>query len=1812
VSLRGCRPADRDRGKAEDRFVHSTEVGRLFRRAANGSRRGRTVNRWHLHAETLERRLAPAVATPFTVRFTTNDTGDITFAANTLMTAPATPDGDNARNGVGTELNNNDFDMVYVDIDADPTTFNSSAAGLVMPAGSQVLFAGLYWSGRTNSSYPTGLTSQRNNLLFRGPDDTDYAPLTGTTIGTTSSSYQAFKDVTATVAAQGAGVYTIANVQAIAETNDKYAGWSLVVAYRAPGEPARNLTVFDGYGSVSSSDPDVTLSIAGFKAPPSGPVNATLGFIAYEGDLGYKGDQVFFDGGLGPVRLSNPANPANNFFNSTISNLGSLVSTKDPNDVNQLGFDADLVAANGVIANSATSATIRLTTSDETYYPGVVTSAIELFAPEVEVVKTVLDVNGGDVEAGDVLRYTVTVSNAADALDAAVNVLLTDVIPAFTTYRPGSLVVSAGPNAGPKTDAADGDQGEFLGGSAAVRFQLGSGAGGAGTSGGRLAPGESTTITFEVVVNAGIPAATLIENVANVTYTGQTSGFNLTATDFANIATPDFVDLAVTKTDGQTQYVPGTTSTYTIVVTNQGPAAATGVRVVDVMPAEFVAPTWTAVYADGTGPASGAGDIDELVDLDAGGTATFTVTASIRAEAFGDITNTVVVTPPDGLPDPDPTNNVAADTNTYLGAAALAVTKSVRDVNGGVVVAGDVLRYTITVSNPATSPAEAAANVILDDVIPANTTYRPGSLVITSGPNAGAKTDAVDGDQGEFLSGVNAIRFQLGTGAGAGTAVPVGGTLAAGQTTTVTFEVTVNTGIVPSTVITNTATATGVGSVSGLPLTGSDSVGIATPTAADLRIVKQSAAEFVAGTRVTYVLVVANAGPSAVTGATVTDVLPGGLSNATWTATYAGGGSGPASGTGGVNASVNLPVGGQARFTIQADADAALLAPGTITNTATVQNPGGVPDPNPDDNTATVVTDVRAVTDLSVTKTDGRTQYVPGSPVTYTIVVTNSGPSFARQVSVVDTLDPAIVSSAAWTAVFAGAGSAGAPAGTGSLGEIIDLAAGGTATYTIVAQTLPTATGSLVNTVVVQPSNLSNDPNPGNNTATDTDTVLLPAALDVVKSVADLNGDFVVAGDTLRYTIVVSNPAGSPAREAAIDVTLADLIPANTTYAGNLTTTQGSVAGSQGSGVSGTLGTIAAGQSATITFEVTVDAGTPAGTVITNTATAAGTGQTSGQSLTGTGSVGVVTPPGADLSLVKSGPATFVPGSPLTWTIVVSNAGPSTSTNATVQDTLPAGVTAASWTAVIAGGASVADASGSGDVATSVTLPAGGTVTFTVVAQTDPAATAALVNTATVTPTDGLPDPNSDDQTSTITTTPVPTADLSIVKSDGSTTYVPGRSVTYTITVSNAGPSGVTGARVRDVLPGIVTTASWTAAFSGGAGATSGTGGIDELIDLAPGGKAEYTLVAIVSSTAVTSLVNTATVTPPDGVIDPNPGNETATDVDTPDFTPAIVVAPDIGCDSAPLVRVLDPVTGAVRTQFYAYEPRFRGGVRVFGADLTGDGIPEIITAPGPGRPGLVKVFTQDGAELPAYRTFPFGPGFTGGVEVAAGDVTGDGKMDLVAAQGSQGSLVRTFTVTPGAADPVANTPARQIQPFGPKFRGGARVTTADLGRFAGQTFVSAAPDGIAELVVGSGPGIRATVNTYNAVPAPAVLVNSVRPIAPSYDRGVGVATLPASSGAADRVLVTAGTAGGSKVETYGGVGKVPVASFAAFGGAGARAAVWSAALDEANIFSVQGTGGKTSGVRKNTAPSGGASSTLAGSTGLPAPMRIGVLRTVR
>jgi hypothetical protein len=137
---------------------------------------------------------------------------------------------------------------------------------------------------------------------------------------------------------------------------------------------------------------------------------------------------------------------------------------------------------------------------------------------------------------------------------------------------------------------------------------------------------------------------------------------------------------------------------------------------------------------------------------------------------------------------------------------------------------------------------------------------------------------------------------------------------------------------------------------------------------------------------------------------------------------------------------------------------------------------------------------------------------------------------------------------------------------------------------------------------------------------------------------------------------------------------------------------------------------------------------------------------------------------------------------------------------------------------------------------------------------------------------------------------------------------------------------------------------------------------------------------------------------------------------------------------------------------------------------------------------------------------------------------------------------------------------------------------------------------------------MRATVNVYNGVSNPPALINFFNPISPKFSRGVSVARLPSSvAGVADKILVSAGSNGGSLVETYSGLSKTRLAAFRAY--AGSRADVFSAAISETEIFSVEGQFGRTRGVRKNLSTSGVGSYTLPQSTASYPPLRVAILR---
>jgi uncharacterized repeat protein (TIGR01451 family) len=472
-----------------------------------------------------------------------------------------------------------------------------------------------------------------------------------------------------------------------------------------------------------------------------------------------------------------------------------------------------------------------------------------------------------------------------------------------------------------------------------------------------------------------------------------------------------------------------------------------------------------------------------------------------------------------------------------------------------------------------------------------------------------------------------------------------------------------------------------------------------------------------------------------------------------------------------------------------------------------------------------------------------------------------------------------------------------------------------------------------------------------------------------------------------------------------------------------------------------------------------------------------------------------------------------------------------------------------------------------------------------------------LTNTATATST--TPDPNPDNNTDQSTLTPQ-SADLAVFKTVDEAEPTIGELVTFEIVVANYGPNTATLVTVNDPLPSgleFVSASASQGAYDAGTGVwTVGTVTTADTPTLSITAK-------VIRRTGGTET-NTATVSGRE--YDPDPSNNTDS-VDVEVQASGVIVGTDIGCITGPFVRVIDPDTGADRIiPFFAYEPRFRGGVRVYGADVTGDGIPEILTAPGPGRPAEVRVFSETGVPLPEYNFFPFGPRYTGGLEIAAGSVTGAGTTQIVVGQ-SRGGTVRVFDVTPGAATPVASSPIRQLQPFGPGFRGGVSVATADLGTFAGSTQTSPSPDGITELVMGSGPGMPATVKVANGVPNRPAVINAFRAIAPRYSRGVSVSRLPSSTAAADKILVSAGSSAGGLVETYSGLSRTREAAFQAFGGT--RAAIFAAAVSEAEIFTVEGEFGRTNGVRKNTSTSGAGGAILPQSTVAYPPLRVAILR---
>jgi len=264
--------------------------------------------------------------------------------------------------------------------------------------------------------------------------------------------------------------------------------------------------------------------------------------------------------------------------------------------------------------------------------------------------KTVQDLNGGDIQPGDVLEYTLSFSNTGQ--DGATNVVLRDPIPTHTQYVPGSLQVrtnAAGAPTGTFTDAAGDDIAEYaascpeFSGAPCVRFRLGTGAN--ATSGGLILPAQGASVRFRVQVLPSAAGQT-ITNTAQISYNSQTLGTGYSQT--ASVSVNSFVSNPPTlsKAFAPASIPAGGTSTLTITLTNPNPISATlSAALVDNLPAGVVvaSPAGASTTCAGGGVTAHPGR--SSVTLGAGAqipaNGSCTVSVNVTASSPGSYTNTL-------------------------------------------------------------------------------------------------------------------------------------------------------------------------------------------------------------------------------------------------------------------------------------------------------------------------------------------------------------------------------------------------------------------------------------------------------------------------------------------------------------------------------------------------------------------------------------------------------------------------------------------------------------------------------------------------------------------------------------------------------------------------------------------------------------------------------------------------------------------------------------------------------------------------------------------------------------------------------------------------------------------------------------------------------------------------------------------------------------------------------------------------------------------------------------------------------------------
>ncbi|HKI03810.1 MAG TPA: ExeM/NucH family extracellular endonuclease [Thermoanaerobaculia bacterium] len=526
------------------------------------------------------------------------------------------------------------------------------------------------------------------------------------------------------------------------------------------------------------------------------------------------------------------------------------------------------------------------------------------------------------------------------------------------------------------------------------------------------------------------------------------------------------------------------------------------------------------------------------------------------------------------------------------------------------VIAGTNLTYTITVTNNGPDAAPAAT---WTDPLPAGTTF----VSVSSPTDWQCSTPVV--------------------GAG-GTVSCSTGSLAVGSVAVFSLTVAVAPSVPAGTLLTNTATASSIASEG----QSGDESGVHTinvSTLADLSVIQVDAPDMViAGTNLTYMITVNNAGPSNAAAVSISNTLSAGTTFVSASPSLAC----TTSAVGTISCSiVSLPL-GSAVFMLVVNVGSGTTD--AVSNTAIVSS--GTPDPLPGNESRSATTTVTTSADLQVAVVDSPDPVKAGTDLTYTITVKNAGPSNAADPSLSDTLPAgttfvSLVSPSGW--------SCSDPVdGTVSCSNTLLGVSSAVFTLTVAVDPGTTAGTMLSNTATASSS--TPDPNPGNQSGPATTTVTTSADVSVTQVDTP---DPVTAGMNLTYTIRVNNAGPSNA-----GVTLSDTLPAGTTFGAfswpsGWTCTNPAV-GAVGE-VSCTNPSFGVGD-AVFTLVVKVASSVPEGRVLNLASLTSSTPDAAPGDTTATVTTTVISPALVSGTKIVSGP--LYPGSFVVYTVVLTNAGP--------------------------------------------------------------------------------------------------------------------------------------------------------------------------------------------------------------------------------------------------------------------------------------------------------------------------------------------------------------------------------------------------------------------------------------------------------------------------------------------------------------------------------------------------------------------------